>query len=163
MLGGCPSTAGIWVSLDICHFDYQKSASCFSFTGCVDVGLTNTNFIRFGFGLGGNKYMPLVSCPDCGHQVSSRAPSCPHCGAPISTAKEDKAIGTPVETIQQTSKHLKKNTAISAVIMFFGFLLLIPSICTSKVSALLYVGLALTIIGLAWLLYTKIQIWWHHK
>jgi len=27
--------------------------------------------------------MPLTKCPDCGKEVSSRAPSCPSCGAPI--------------------------------------------------------------------------------
>src|ERR1039457_3938126 len=27
--------------------------------------------------------MPLVTCPDCGNQVSDRAPACPKCGGPI--------------------------------------------------------------------------------
>ncbi|TVQ86907.1 MAG: zinc ribbon domain-containing protein [Chromatiaceae bacterium] len=27
--------------------------------------------------------MALISCPECGGQVSDRAPTCPHCGAPI--------------------------------------------------------------------------------
>ena len=27
--------------------------------------------------------MPLISCPDCGTEVSDRAPACPRCGAPI--------------------------------------------------------------------------------
>lgn len=27
--------------------------------------------------------MALTTCPDCGKEVSSRAPSCPNCGAPI--------------------------------------------------------------------------------
>lgn len=26
--------------------------------------------------------MPLVSCPDCGHQVADIAPACPNCGRP---------------------------------------------------------------------------------
>ena len=111
--------------------------------------------------------MPLISCPDCGHQVSDRAPSCPSCGAPISGAREDKVLGTPVETIQETSKHLKKNVAISTTIMVFGFILLVPSICStsesSSTSPVLFIGLLITIVGLAWLLYTKAQIWWHHK
>jgi uncharacterized membrane protein YvbJ len=28
--------------------------------------------------------MPLISCPDCGRDVSDRAPYCPGCGYPIS-------------------------------------------------------------------------------
>lgn len=27
--------------------------------------------------------MALLSCPDCGHQVSDQAPSCPSCGRPL--------------------------------------------------------------------------------
>lgn len=30
--------------------------------------------------------MPLIPCPDCGREVSDRAPSCPNCGAPIAGA-----------------------------------------------------------------------------
>jgi hypothetical protein len=29
--------------------------------------------------------MPLITCPDCGKQVSDRAPACPNCGCPISS------------------------------------------------------------------------------
>jgi DNA-directed RNA polymerase subunit RPC12/RpoP len=25
----------------------------------------------------------LIACPDCGHEVSTRARSCPNCGAPL--------------------------------------------------------------------------------
>lgn len=25
----------------------------------------------------------LIACPDCGHEVSTRAESCPNCGAPL--------------------------------------------------------------------------------
>ena len=27
--------------------------------------------------------MPLITCPDCGTEVSDRAPACPRCGAPM--------------------------------------------------------------------------------
>lgn len=27
--------------------------------------------------------MSLITCPDCGHQVSSRAAACPKCGGPV--------------------------------------------------------------------------------
>jgi len=30
--------------------------------------------------------MPLVTCPDCGAKVSSRAPACPTCGCPLGGA-----------------------------------------------------------------------------
>lgn len=31
--------------------------------------------------------MALISCPECGKQVSDRADSCPNCGYPISKLK----------------------------------------------------------------------------
>ena len=31
--------------------------------------------------------MGLMTCPDCGKQVSARAPSCPSCGAPLGGAQ----------------------------------------------------------------------------
>ncbi len=30
--------------------------------------------------------MALIDCPECGSQVSDRAPTCPHCGVPIALA-----------------------------------------------------------------------------
>lgn len=30
--------------------------------------------------------MALITCPDCGKQVSENAPTCPHCGSPLKTA-----------------------------------------------------------------------------
>ncbi|MDR1045291.1 MAG: zinc ribbon domain-containing protein [Candidatus Adiutrix sp.] len=31
--------------------------------------------------------MPLMSCPDCGKDVSDLAPGCPHCGRPLEGAR----------------------------------------------------------------------------
>ncbi len=39
--------------------------------------------------------MPLVTCPDCGKEVSATAPACPECGRP--TSKE--AIARKVERV----------------------------------------------------------------
>ncbi|HET7462491.1 MAG TPA: zinc ribbon domain-containing protein [Longimicrobium sp.] len=30
--------------------------------------------------------MPLITCPDCGREVSDAAPTCPHCGRPFKSA-----------------------------------------------------------------------------
>lgn len=32
--------------------------------------------------------MALITCPECGHQVSDLAPHCPHCGAPIAASTQ---------------------------------------------------------------------------
>lgn len=35
--------------------------------------------------------MALIDCPECGGQVSDRAPTCPHCGVPIANAASASA------------------------------------------------------------------------
>lgn len=35
--------------------------------------------------------MALIACPECGAQVSDRAPSCPHCGVPIAATSTPPA------------------------------------------------------------------------
>jgi Domain of unknown function (DUF4328)/zinc-ribbon domain len=34
----------------------------------------------------------LINCPECGHQVSDRAPSCPNCGYPIQQPQPDEPL-----------------------------------------------------------------------
>jgi len=49
--------------------------------------------------------MALIECPECGGQVSDRAPACPHCGVPIAqgvTADTNPAAAAP-ETDDQHS------------------------------------------------------------
>ena len=36
--------------------------------------------------------MTLISCPECGSEVSDKAPTCPRCGVPIASAPKDVLI-----------------------------------------------------------------------
>lgn len=36
--------------------------------------------------------MGLLTCPDCGRDVSDRARACPHCGCPITGDPEDSVF-----------------------------------------------------------------------
>lgn len=36
--------------------------------------------------------MALISCPECGNEVSDRAPTCPRCGVPLASAPKDVMI-----------------------------------------------------------------------
>ncbi len=40
--------------------------------------------------------MGLLNCPDCGSQVSDRAPACPNCGRPFSSGS---ARAAPASTV----------------------------------------------------------------
>lgn len=54
--------------------------------------------------------MALISCPECGKQISDRAPACPNCGCPISVAP----VVTPqVDRTQEIEKYL--DLAVKAI------------------------------------------------
>ena len=39
--------------------------------------------------------MPLVTCPDCGQEVSDHAEACPHCGYPIVDSQPESVTAAP--------------------------------------------------------------------
>lgn len=45
--------------------------------------------------------MALIACPECGGQVSDRAPSCPHCGVPVASAQTAASDGTGASSSAQ--------------------------------------------------------------
>lgn len=105
--------------------------------------------------------MALVNCSECGNPVSTAAASCPKCGAPVGSDK----IGTPLSTIQKTSKHLKIQIIISSLLCCIGiigfFIILLledqmrnPFVITSPILILFT--------GLVWYIIIKVRIWWHH-
>ncbi|MFP4062064.1 MAG: zinc ribbon domain-containing protein [Halochromatium sp.] len=44
--------------------------------------------------------MALIDCPECGGQVSDRAPTCPHCGVPIASSAEARGGAQPEQPSQ---------------------------------------------------------------
>ena len=57
--------------------------------------------------------MALIECPECGKQVSSKAPACPGCGAPMDAISLTPKGGRIPYTDQEASVLLskKKNTS----------------------------------------------------
>ena len=53
--------------------------------------------------------MALIKCPECGKEVSDKAPTCIHCGYPLSTQKESS-----YKVVLPTIDELGKNSATAA-------------------------------------------------
>jgi len=102
--------------------------------------------------------MALLKCPDCGHMVSGVAASCPDCGRPFRA--NYNAVG-PTHTIEKTSKTLKAQGCLSALVLFVGIVLLVSGIVKS-VSGMQVFGAVAIVVGLLWHIITKIRVWWHH-
>jgi len=110
--------------------------------------------------------MSLIDCPECKAQVSSTAEACPHCGAPIAGAKEGRAAGAPLTTVQETSKKLKLQIIFSAIIFWVGAIWLFAESNAAKDNATLEPSVTpplLILVGLMWYLITRFRIWWHHR
>ena len=53
--------------------------------------------------------MPLITCPECNHQVSDRATACPNCGCPMQNASSrDTATGVGVQIADKKPSHTEK-------------------------------------------------------
>ncbi len=104
--------------------------------------------------------MALITCSDCGASVSDRAPACLKCGAPIDARGPGRAP-TPVVT-ELTSKRLKFQTLLAAVTIVIGFVVIMNSGASGNVGSSV-IGTLMLLVGLVWLVITRIRIWWNHK
>lgn len=101
--------------------------------------------------------MSLVTCGECGKQVSSLAQACPGCGAPIAGATAARAVGQPAVTTELTSKALKKQTLVAWAILIVGLFMLFGESPTTKA-----VGAVFMFIGALLGVTAKARSWWHH-
>jgi len=97
--------------------------------------------------------MALITCGDCGKDVSDKAPACPHCGAPLSRAIE--AGGQPVLTTQQTAKKYKGAQLVGCAMLVAGLVVG----CSSAQST---GGGLLGAAGLLVYLGARLLAWWEH-
>jgi hypothetical protein len=108
--------------------------------------------------------MALIACPECTKQVADSALSCPNCGFAIASARETRAAGAPLTTIQETSKKFKIHTIISVLAIIIGVVWLVgvPN-AAEQGGESSFIAPLLIFAGLVWFIVTKIRIWWHHK
>lgn len=105
--------------------------------------------------------MPLNKCPDCGHDVSTKAEACPHCGCPL-TVTADLVGGRRVQTIEQTAKRYKLTMLIGGASFVVGCLLITPAWLGSASTDWTGLGYILAALGLPCYLHGRIAAWWHH-
>lgn len=62
--------------------------------------------------------MALISCPECGKEISDKAVSCPHCGMPLQAMPQPASISPSVVPIAENSKPRKKRNITKILIGF---------------------------------------------
>jgi uncharacterized membrane protein YvbJ len=103
--------------------------------------------------------MALINCPECNHQVATSAAACPQCGAPIAGAKEAKASGAQLTTVQETSKRFKGQALIAMSMMGVGTVWAVSALQTMGDTTTPGILLGA---GLLWYLVNRFRAWWHH-
>lgn len=103
--------------------------------------------------------MSIVKCPECGHDVSSKAAACPNCGAPVaqSPLRSDHAAphGKHVQTIERTSKSYKTQYLLSWTI---GIACIIGALASGGTAETWFIlGWVLCIF---WYIAARIGAWW---
>jgi len=105
--------------------------------------------------------MALISCPECGRQVSDKASACPQCACPLGAVSVG---GVGVVTIQETSKKWKKLQLLGAIGVPVCFIGIMSSTGTDQpsggASAFWVLGM-LASIGAY--IYGRFGAWWHHR
>ena len=95
--------------------------------------------------------MALVSCAECGRQISDRAASCPDCGCPINSPRPAPARTV---TIQKTAKKYKGAKLIGAAWLGIGVIIMVAGEETP--------GAVLAVLGLSIYIAARALAWWHH-
>ena len=105
--------------------------------------------------------MALIKCSECGREVSDKASACLGCGAPITAA----GAGTPIQTIQKTSKRLKAQSLMAGVLVAFsGIVVILSSFAVSEAhSPMPTFPIILFMAGVIWYVTVKVRTWWHHE
>jgi len=106
--------------------------------------------------------MALITCPECGAQVSNHAENCPKCAYPIMRGTT-QAHDEIVQTVEQTSKKLKLQLLISSLLCM-GSLLVMLSSCSEPQARSdgMASGTLGFFVGLIWFMIVRFKIWWHH-
>lgn len=103
----------------------------------------------------------MKKCSYCAEEIQDDAVFCKHCRS--SLVKSNTPPSTkPAQTIELTSKRYKKRYLYSALVMLVGFITASTGFSENDTTAG-PIGIIIFMVGIAFIIITKIQIWWHHK
>ena len=58
--------------------------------------------------------MALIKCPECGKEISDKAPACIHCGYPLREPKPESAPASPVQQVEHKPISTMKQVVIAS-------------------------------------------------
>lgn len=84
--------------------------------------------------------MALISCPECGREISDKVKACPHCGFPFQSDEETDVASLPPQQVELTGVNLKKKVnwkpvVIGLAILVVGLIVLFSIQRLNKVKA----------------------------
>jgi len=113
--------------------------------------------------------MALISCPECGKEISSMAEKCPNCAYPISNRVNNlkphtisPSIEDKAQIIEMTSKKLKMDGVFSVMAFVFSFTIMLTGAMifdSSFVNKIGWIGMLLSGI---WMIVNSLRSWWNH-
>lgn len=74
--------------------------------------------------------MALITCPECGKQISDQAASCPNCGKPLKSKMVEQhlqAMMAEQEYMKYTLRTARKVLCILASLLIVGYVMSVPS------------------------------------
>jgi len=67
----------------------------------------------------------LMYCPDCGREVSRRAPACPHCGAPLQASAPDEPAQKGPIRVDTGENVLTRNRGCGDILIYVPAIIII--------------------------------------
>jgi len=105
--------------------------------------------------------MPVITCPDCGRDVSTLATACPHCGRPFVAGSAAMAVPAAVPTAEETlwKGSPSWRVLIGKVVAMILAVVIIPAIAIFVSSHTADLDMSSRITKIGWGLAAVIVVW----
>ena len=117
--------------------------------------------------------MALINCPECGRQVSDKAPTCPGCGVVIATQPPEAVPQDsydqrwdPVDLqLMEVKSRCQKHRMMSVLLLFAGLVLgtVMARFIDNSEALVFDVARVLLYGGMVWLVLNELRYLWHQR